>query len=103
MPVAIQRVDITEYSGRRHRNAADGIAASIETAGHDLILVQREHTLLVHFGVDKGGRAVQKGKVAIEGRIERGRLALGTWQSIVVVDPNVDNPDRRLRVSFLPG
>lgn len=32
-----------------------------------------------------------------------GRLALGTWQSIVVVDPNVDNPDRTLRVSFLAG
>lgn len=32
-----------------------------------------------------------------------GRLALGTWQSVVVVDPNVDNPDRTLRVSFLAG
>ncbi len=32
-----------------------------------------------------------------------GHIALGTWQSIVVVDPNVDNPDRRLRLSFLPG
>lgn len=32
-----------------------------------------------------------------------GRLALGTWQSVVVVDPNVDNPDRRLRVSFVSG
>lgn len=32
-----------------------------------------------------------------------GRIPLGTWQSIVVVDPNVDNPDRRLRLSLLPG
>jgi secondary thiamine-phosphate synthase enzyme len=32
-----------------------------------------------------------------------GRLALGTWQSVVVVDPNVDNPRRQLRVSFLPA
>lgn len=32
-----------------------------------------------------------------------GRLALGTWQSIAVVDPNADNPRRRLRLSFLPG
>lgn len=32
-----------------------------------------------------------------------GQVPLGTWQSIVVVDPNVDNPDRRLRLSFLPG
>jgi secondary thiamine-phosphate synthase enzyme len=32
-----------------------------------------------------------------------GRLALGTWQSIALVDVNVDNPDRQVRVSFLPG
>jgi len=32
-----------------------------------------------------------------------GHLALGTWQSIVVVDPNGDNPTRRLRLSFLAG
>jgi thiamine phosphate synthase YjbQ (UPF0047 family) len=30
-----------------------------------------------------------------------GRLQLGTWQSIAVVDLNVDNPDRRVRLSFL--
>ncbi len=32
-----------------------------------------------------------------------GRPALGTWQSIVLVDPNGDNPRRSLRLSFLPG
>jgi len=32
-----------------------------------------------------------------------GRLALGTWQSICLVDLNVDNPDREVRFSFLPG
>jgi secondary thiamine-phosphate synthase enzyme len=30
-----------------------------------------------------------------------GRLALGTWQSVALVDLNVDNPDRRVRLSFL--
>ncbi|MDJ0961010.1 MAG: YjbQ family protein [Acidimicrobiia bacterium] len=30
-----------------------------------------------------------------------GRLALGTWQSIVLVDPNEDNPQRKVRFSFL--
>ena len=30
-----------------------------------------------------------------------GRLALGTWQSIALVDLNVDNADRRVRLSFL--
>jgi secondary thiamine-phosphate synthase enzyme len=32
-----------------------------------------------------------------------GRLALGTWQSICLVDLNVDNPDREVRLTFLGG
>jgi len=32
-----------------------------------------------------------------------GRLALGTWQSVCLVDPNGDNPTRQVRLSFLPG
>lgn len=32
-----------------------------------------------------------------------GRMALGTWQSVALVDPNRDNPERRVRLSFLPG
>ena len=32
-----------------------------------------------------------------------GRPALGTWQSVVLVDTNADNPDRKVRLSFLPG
>jgi secondary thiamine-phosphate synthase enzyme len=31
----------------------------------------------------------------------RGRMALGTWQSVALVDLNVDNHDRQVRVSFL--
>ncbi len=30
-----------------------------------------------------------------------GRLALGTWQSVALVDLNVDNADRQVRLSFL--
>lgn len=30
-----------------------------------------------------------------------GRLALGTWQSVALVDLNVDNPDRQVRLSFI--
>jgi secondary thiamine-phosphate synthase enzyme len=30
-----------------------------------------------------------------------GRMALGTWQSVVLVDPNADNPERQVRVSYL--
>jgi secondary thiamine-phosphate synthase enzyme len=32
-----------------------------------------------------------------------GRLALGTWQSICLLDPNGDNPTRHVRLSFIPG
>ncbi len=32
-----------------------------------------------------------------------GRLCLGTWQSICLVDLNVDNHRREVRLSFLPG
>jgi secondary thiamine-phosphate synthase enzyme len=32
-----------------------------------------------------------------------GRVALGTWQSLVLVDLNVDNPRRHIRFSFLPA
>jgi secondary thiamine-phosphate synthase enzyme len=32
-----------------------------------------------------------------------GRMALGTWQSVVLVDVNRDNPQRRVRLSFFPG
>ena len=31
-----------------------------------------------------------------------GSPALGTWQSIVLVDPNPDNPLRKVRLSLLP-
>jgi secondary thiamine-phosphate synthase enzyme len=32
-----------------------------------------------------------------------GRLALGTWQSICLLDPNSDNPTRTVRLSFIGG
>ena len=32
-----------------------------------------------------------------------GRMALGTWQSVCLVDLNGDNPVRQVRLSFLSG
>jgi len=32
-----------------------------------------------------------------------GRPALGTWQRVVLVDLNADNPRRQLRLSFVPA
>lgn len=30
-----------------------------------------------------------------------GRMTLGTWQSIALIDPNADNPQRTVRLAFL--
>ncbi|WP_066641666.1 YjbQ family protein [Serinicoccus hydrothermalis] len=35
--------------------------------------------------------------------VDGGRLALGTWQSICIVDLNVDNAERTVRLDFLEG
>jgi secondary thiamine-phosphate synthase enzyme len=35
--------------------------------------------------------------------VSGGRLGLGTWQRIVLVDLNQDNPDRRVRLSLIEG
>ena len=32
-----------------------------------------------------------------------GRMDLGTWQSVVLVDPNIDNPSRTVRLAFVAG
>jgi secondary thiamine-phosphate synthase enzyme len=32
-----------------------------------------------------------------------GRLALGTWQSIALLDPNADNATRTVRLTFVDG
>jgi secondary thiamine-phosphate synthase enzyme len=35
--------------------------------------------------------------------VDAGRLALGTWQSIVLVDTNADNTRRTVVLSLIPG
>ncbi|MDL2335154.1 MAG: YjbQ family protein [Chloroflexota bacterium] len=32
-----------------------------------------------------------------------GQLQLGTWQSIALLDPNPDNPQRKVHLTLLPG
>ncbi|HEX6131919.1 MAG TPA: secondary thiamine-phosphate synthase enzyme YjbQ [Actinomycetota bacterium] len=36
-------------------------------------------------------------------RVEGGEVALGTWQRIVIVDPNRENDRRRLQLALLAG
>ena len=35
--------------------------------------------------------------------VEGGRLTLGTWQSIALLDPNSENPVRTVRLTFMPA
>lgn len=35
--------------------------------------------------------------------VEAGRLALGTWQSIALLDPNADNGERSVLLGFIAG
>jgi secondary thiamine-phosphate synthase enzyme len=35
--------------------------------------------------------------------VVNGQLELGTWQSVCLVDTNRDNPQRKVRVTFLAG
>jgi secondary thiamine-phosphate synthase enzyme len=35
--------------------------------------------------------------------VVEGTVALGTWQRVVLVDLNADNPRRRVRLSFVPA
>ena len=35
--------------------------------------------------------------------VAEGELVLGVWQSVVIVDPNRENDDRRVRLSFVPA
>jgi secondary thiamine-phosphate synthase enzyme len=35
--------------------------------------------------------------------VEEGEVILGTWQSVVIVDPNRENNRRRVRLSFVDG
>ncbi len=35
--------------------------------------------------------------------VESGKLLLGTWQSVVIVDPNRENDVRRVRMTMLEG
>ncbi len=121
-PVA---VDITAQVAAAVRDLGDGLVsvfiphatagvAILETgAGSDDDLVAHLETLFPrddrwrhrHGSPGHGGDHVLPAFVApsITIPVIEGRLQLGTWQSVVLVDPNRDNPTRSVRVSFLSG
>ena len=120
-------VDLTDQIDTflRRAQAADGLLnvwvphataglAVIETgAGSDTDLLAALRTLLPaddrwahrHGSPGHGRDHVLPGIVApsVSVPVLGGHPALGTWQSVCLVDTNVDNPVRKVRFSFLAG
>lgn len=128
---AEQVVDLTDRCAGflREVGAADGLlnvfvphatagVAVLETgAGSDEDLLAALGELLPRRGPGGAGWAHQHGSPG-HGRdhvlpalvppsttlpVVAGALALGTWQSVCLVDTNVDNPARTVRLSYLAG
>lgn len=95
-------------------HATAGVAIIETGAGSDADLMDRLDAILPrdddlyrhrHGSPGHGADHVLPGLVSpsVTIPVVAGTMALGTWQSVVVVDPNVDNPNRRVRLSFLRG
>ncbi len=86
--------DLEELLGRllprddryRHRHGAESSGDVTVTVGH---------------GADHLLPALVSPSVVVP--VRGGRMQLGTWQSVVLVDLNADNPRRTVRLSFLAG
>ncbi|WP_282791591.1 secondary thiamine-phosphate synthase enzyme YjbQ [Streptomyces sp. CC224B] len=92
-------------------HATAGVAVLETGAGSDRDLLAALHTLLPaddrwqhrHGSPGHGRDHVLPALVAPHATLPvvGGRLELGTWQSVCLVDTNKDNPDRQVRLSFL--
>ncbi|MEV8313817.1 secondary thiamine-phosphate synthase enzyme YjbQ [Streptomyces sp. NPDC059900] len=92
-------------------HATAGIAILETGAGSDNDLLAALHTLLPaddrwqhrHGSPGHGRDHVLPALVPPHATLPvlEGRLELGTWQSVCLVDTNVDNPDRKVRLSFI--
>ncbi len=118
-------VDLTDECGEFVRDAGDGLfqvfvphatagIAIIETgAGSDDDLLAQLDVLLPrderwrhrHGSPGHGRDHVLPALVPPHASIPvlEGRLQLGTWQRVCLVDTNTDNPERQVRLSFLTG
>lgn len=94
-------------------HATAGVAVIETGAGSDADLVDALERLLprddryrhTHGSPGHGADHVLPGIVSpsVTVPVAGGRPLLGTWQSVVLVDLNRDNPRRSVRLSFLPG
>ncbi len=98
-------------------HATAGVAILETGAGSDDDLLAALEQLLPHGGPDGQGWRHRHGSPG-HGRdhvmpaivapsatvpVLRGSMALGTWQSVCLVDTNGDNPERTVRLSFVGG
>ncbi|MCB0948928.1 MAG: secondary thiamine-phosphate synthase enzyme YjbQ [Mycobacterium sp.] len=92
-------------------HATAGVAIIETGAGSDDDLVDALHRLLprddryrhAHGSPGHGADHVLPGLVSpsVTVPVGDGQPLLGTWQSVVLVDLNADNPQRRVRLSFV--
>jgi secondary thiamine-phosphate synthase enzyme len=94
-------------------HATAGVALLELGAGSDADLLDAMRSLLPrddrwthsHGSLGHGRSHVMPALVAPYATIPviEGKMALGTWQSVAVVDLNVDNVVRKVRLSFIDG
>lgn len=96
VPHATAGVALIEIGAGSEPDLADALERLLPTAD----IYRHRHGSLGH-GRDHVLPAFVAPSVSVP--VVGGRLALGVWQSIVLVDPNGDNPRRTVRLSFLAG
>lgn len=71
----------------------------------DRLLPREDRYVHRHGSIGHGGDHVLPAFVSpsLSIPVVAGELALGVWQSVVIVDPNRENDDRTIRLSWLPG
>ena len=94
-------------------HATAGLALMETGSGSERDLLERLDALLprdVRYGHEHGSLGHGRDHLlpaflppALVLPVRGGRLQLGRWQSLVLVDTNVDNPVRTVQVTFLPA
>jgi secondary thiamine-phosphate synthase enzyme len=96
VPHATAGVALVETGSGSESDLADALERLLPTAD----LYRHRHGSLGH-GRDHVLPAFVSPSVTLP--VLDGRPALGTWQSVVLVDPNGDNPRRQVRLTFVAG
>lgn len=96
VPHATAGVALLETGAGSESDLADALERLLPTAD----VYRHRHGSLGH-GRDHVLPAFVAPSVTIP--VRRGRMQLGTWQSVCLIDPNGDNPRRRVTLTFLSG